>query len=224
MLKVIVFDSGYGGEFFADRLEEAVPTLEIVRVIDWRNAEKFLTNPHEARKLARASLRPYIGKVDLIIFANHLLTITSLKYFRRKYKNQQFVGMHLKHPDTFKRRDTLVLTTRAVTRTVNYYNFLIRLKRRVKTVTLDAWPGKIDDGELSGTEIRETLLLIAKRNKMRPEEMILACAQFNEIKPELLKVFGPGLRIYDSFDDTLRQVCRALRIRGGTGRKEKRRA
>ena len=41
MLKVVVFDSGYGGELFADYLEEELPLVDIVRVIDWRNADKM---------------------------------------------------------------------------------------------------------------------------------------------------------------------------------------
>ena len=70
MLKIVIFDSGYGGEFFADRLKAELPIVEIIRVIDWRNAEKILSSPRDARNIARDSLRPYIGKVDLIIFAN----------------------------------------------------------------------------------------------------------------------------------------------------------
>ena len=137
MLKVVVFDGGYGGEFFADQLEAELPILDIIRVIDWRNAEGLLVSPRKARKIAKTALRPYIGKVDLIIFANHLLTITSLKHFRRKYKDQKFVGLGLKKPDTFLKRDVLILTTKAVTKTINYYNFLFQIKRKSRTLTLD---------------------------------------------------------------------------------------
>ena len=126
MLKVVVFDSGYGGEFFADQLEKELPILDVVRVIDWRNADPILSSPRKARKIAKADLRPYIGKVDLIIFANHLLTLTSLKHFQRKYRNQKFLGLGLKLPDTFVKRDVLILTTKAVTKTINYYNFIFR--------------------------------------------------------------------------------------------------
>ena len=34
MLKIVVFDGGYGGEFFADKLKEELPVVEIIRVID----------------------------------------------------------------------------------------------------------------------------------------------------------------------------------------------
>ena len=119
MLKIVVFDSGFGGELFADKLNEKIGVVEIIRVIDWRNADKYLEGKRQARNLAEKALRAYIGKVDLIIFANTLLSITSLKYFKRKYKMQNFVGIGLKLPDTVFNRDVLVLTTKAVSRTIN---------------------------------------------------------------------------------------------------------
>ena len=221
MLKVVVFDGGYGGEFFADKLEAELPILEVIRVIDWRNAELFLTNPRHARKAAEAALRPYMGKVDLIIMANYLLTLTSLKYFKRKYKEQKFVGLNLKKPDTFIKRDVLVITTKAITRTVNYYNFLLRMKRKARTMVQDNWPGDIDDGELTEQEIRDTIEDFLVSRNIAPEEVVLACSQFNDIKPVLRGIFGQNLRIYDGFDDTVRMTCKTLKIRGGVGKKAK---
>lgn len=221
MLKVVVFDGGYGGEFFADKLEEELPVLEVIRVIDWRNADPILTSPKQARKIAQAALRPYIGKVDLIIFANHLLTITSLKYFKRKYKNQRFIGLNLKQPDTFVKRDVLILTTKAVTRTITYRNFLLHIRRKSLTLTLDSWPNEIDDGELTETEIRNTLENSLIKSKLNPQEIILACSQFDDIKPALKNIFGHNLKIHDSFNDTIINTCKILRIRGGVGKKVK---
>lgn len=219
MLKVVVFDGGYGGEFFADQLEAELPILEVIRVIDWRNANKLLTSPRKARKVAKNALRPYIGKVDLIIFANHLLSLTSLKYFRRKYKNQRFIGLSLKKPDTFIKRDVLILTTKAVTRTINYHNFLFQIRRKSQTLTFDNWPATIDDGELTEERIKESFQKSHLKKRLRPEEIILACSQFNDIKTELRNIFGPNLKIYDSFDDAIRNACKILSIRGGTGKK-----
>ena len=220
MLKIVVFDSGYGGEFFADRLEEELPVVEIIRVIDWRNADKIQSNPKEARKLAKTALRPYIGKVDLIVFANHLLTITSLKHFQRKYRDQVFLGLKLKYPEKPPRGTIFILTTKAVSKTINYHNYLFHLKSKNKTILLDSWPAKIDDGELTETEIAATLNRSTKDN-YRPKEIVLACAQFQDIKAELRNFYGHNLKIYDSFKDSLRDVCKTLKIRGINGRKIK---
>ena len=215
MLKIVVFDSGYGGEFFADRLEEELPVIEIIRVIDWRNADKFLKNPKEARRLAVQDLRPYIGKVDLIIFANYLLSITSLKYFRRKYKNQRFIGLSLIKSTLPPKDNTLILTTKAVTKTINYHNFVFHLHRKTKTIILDSWPAKIDDGELTISEIKETLEPYINRSS-RSQEIFLICSQFYDLKSELIKLFGRNLKIHDDFSTLIRETCRVLKIRGGT--------
>lgn len=219
MLKVVVFDSGYGGEFFADYFQENLPTVEIIRVIDWRNAEEILSKPKSARKIAETALRPYIGRVDLIIFANHLLSITSLKFFRRKYQTQKFLGFSLELPPASTKRDILVLTTKAVTKTINYHNFVFRIKHNVKTLALDAWPAKIDDGELTKDEIEETLKLSAVYST-EPRDIVLACSQFNDIKTELDDYFTGNIKIYDSFEDALRRACKILHIRGGIGKKK----
>lgn len=214
MLKIAVFDGGYGGDFFAEWLAEEIPVLNITPVIDWRHAEHILTSPREARKLAIAALEPYIGKVDLIIFANHLVTATSLKYFRRKYKNQKFIGFELTKPDRFIKRNVLILTTKAMSRTLNYQNFLFHLKTKSKTLCLDEWPALIDDGELTDEEITCTISSFLAQENFHPEEIILACSQFQDIKPILAKYFGKNVRIYDSYNNALRQTCKTLRLRG----------
>lgn len=219
MLKVVVFDGGYGGELFADKLEEELPVIEVIRVIDWRNADKLLLSAKDARRVAKEALRPYIGRVDLIVFANHLLTATSLNYFRRKYSLQKFVGLELKEPDTFINRETLILTTKAVIRTTKFFNYLLKLKRNCKTLALDEWPNKIDDGELDTEEIRNVLSDFMFGKKFYPKEVILLCAQFCDVKNEIRNVVGNNTRIYDSFDDCVRNVCKALRLKGGAMRR-----
>ena len=48
MLKIVVFDSGFGGELFADIIEEELPVVEVIRVIDWRNAKELQNNPRKS--------------------------------------------------------------------------------------------------------------------------------------------------------------------------------
>ena len=220
MLKIVVLDGGFGGEIFADRLEEELPIANIIRVIDWRNADLFLKSSKSARQVADAAIRPYIGRVDLIIFANHLVSITSLKYFRRKYQNQKFLGLKLPTPNTPSNRPTVILTTKAVTHTINYYNYIFRLKRKSTTVCLDTWSRLIDDGELTEEMIGSEMTNFRGEGNFRPPEMVLACSQFNDIIPIVRKIFDYNIKIYDSFDSTIQEVFKTLKIRGGTGKKK----
>ena len=188
MLKIVVYDSGYGGELFADKLQAELP-VEVIRVIDWRNAETILKSKKLARRTAESALRPYLERVDLVVFANHLLSLTSLKYFQRRYQKQKFIGFKIEKPSTFLKHNVLILTTEALTKTIEYQNYLFHLGRKTKTLTLDDWPAKIDDGELKQEEINETLKLFLARSAFNPGEVVLACSQFNDIYPELKKFF-----------------------------------
>ena len=212
MLKVVVFDSGYGGELFADYLEEELPILEVIRVIDWRNADQILKSPKSARKAAEKALKPYINKVELIIFANYLLSTTSINYFRRKYKDQAFIGLELNGNGTTN-KTTLVLTTSAIARTFSYFRFLHQVK--AKTIILDDWPALIDDGELTNHKIRRDLkMLLPQNNNFIPEQIILGCSQFADLKSEFIKFFGHNIKIIDGFEPTLREACQTLKLRG----------
>lgn len=225
MLKVVVFDSGYGGEFFADRLKEELPILDIIRVIDWRHANEYQKNVRSARRAAKIALAPYLEQVDLIIFANHLLSIGGLNYFKRKYPMQKFLGLNLAYPDTFIPRDVLILATSAVTKTMRYHLFRLRLrfKRKLRDLALDSWPVMIDDGDLTPDEVQDTLASFLFKENFHPKEVVLACSQFYDLKSNLRDLLGHNLKIYDSFGDTIHRATKMLGIRGGTGRKPKNR-
>lgn len=220
MLKIVVLDGGYGGELFADKLEEELPVANIIRVIDWRNADSYLKSPRRARRTAIEALRPYIGRVDLVVLANHLLSATSLKFFRRKFKDQKFVGLDLPRPTTFVDRPIVVLSTKSLTHTINYHNYLFHLKRKADTICLDDWPGLIDDGELGHIAISKEFDNFYAKRHYRPQEVILTCSQFNDIIPELRSVLGKNIKIHDSFPNAIKQIGKILKIRGGTGKRK----
>lgn len=221
MLKIVVFDGGYGGELFADQLEAMLPIINVIRVIDWRKADNFLKSPRIARQTCNDALKPYIGRVDLIVFANHLLSATSLNYFKRKYKTQKFLGLNLPNPTTFIKRPILALTTKSLANTINYRNYIFKLRRKIYTVCLDKWPGLIDDGELTDEMIRNEFKEINLKYHCQPAEVIIACSQFHDIIPDIKNVLGKNIKIYDSFDEAISNVCKILKIRGGTGKKRK---
>lgn len=215
MLKtIVVFDSGFGGELFADYIEEKVPVFNVIRVIDWRHSEEIIKSSHLARKCALEALRPYIGHADIIVFANYLLSMTSLNYFRRKFKQQKFIGFDFKKPPD--RQTTLILTTNAVAKSTPFR--IATFGRKTIFATLDNWPELIDDGELDPDAIRRD---IVGYKTFKPKHICLACTQFIDIEPTLRKIFGPTIGISNGYKDTLNRLCRALHLRGLDGNKKR---
>lgn len=220
MLKIVVFDGGFGGELFADRLESELPVVEVLRVIDWRHAEQLNKSPFRSRRLIEEALRPYIGRVDLIILANHILTLAHLKYFRRKYKNQKFSGLSLPHPEKSV-EEALVLTTNATAYTLGFQHFLYNLKRPTTIIYLDDWLPLIDDGEMTNSVIRYEFKDLFTPDRPIPHSIILACAHFSDLKPNFRKIYGARkIKLYDGFEDSIYEVYKILNLRG-TGKRRK---
>lgn len=215
MPKIVIFDSGFGGELFADRVEDEFPSLEVIRVIDWRHADEYLKNKHTARKAARNALRPYINQVDVIVFANHLLS-TNLRYFRFFYHKQKFSGFDFVWPvrcrAKHKPQNALVLTTKSAQSTINYRLFKNKSDLTIKTINCDSWIQKIDDGELKEQEIKAFLNEITQ--DFMPQLVVLACTQLSDIKPTLRQFFGPFVAIEDGYYCALKNLCRTLSCRG----------
>lgn len=213
MLKIAVFDTGYGGEIFADRLEAELPIAEIIRIIAWRDAEWVENHPFTARKIVEKSLRPYIGNVDLIAITNYQLSATSLSYLRRKYKNQKFVGFTFR-PKRIVKRPTVILTTKSTTKNLAYQTLAHDLK--AKTICLDKWPSLIDDGELTDAHFKSDLEpTLRQLSGPTPTQVLLACSQFTDCIPKFRETFGHNTRIVDSFDHTLSEAIKVLKLRKG---------
>ena len=213
MLKIVVFDGGYGGELFANRLASELPVVEIVRVIDRQNAEIILTQPRKARAVAENALQPYLGRVDLVILANYLLSATSLNYFRKKYKAQKFIGFTLKSKRIAIKKATLILTTSATAKNLAFFTLAHRM--RAKTVFLDSWPPMIDNGKLTKKNVESVIgSILGELHNFSPEQILLICGDLTEFIPEFHKIFGHNVRIVDSFDDAIRDTYRILNIRG----------
>ena len=75
MLKIVVFDGGWGGELVADYLAEELQTIEIERVIDWKHAPYDNKTISEIESLSEDCLRPYVGKVDLIVLGGYATSL-----------------------------------------------------------------------------------------------------------------------------------------------------
>jgi len=214
MKKIVIFDGGFGGELFADYFEQELPVVEVIRVIDWRHANQILKSVKDARKAALEALRPYLGTVDLIIFANHLLTLTSLDYFRRKFKNQKFSGLPIIKPVNSDK--TLILTTKAVRETLADYTFRHHLNGTVKEIVLDSWPNLIDDGELTEDQMRKDLASVLD---FHPDTIVLENTTFVDIRKELHRIIGHNLTINTGYQEAFDLARRELKFKGATRKK-----
>lgn len=104
MLKVVVFDGGWGGELVANYLSKELKTIQVIRAIDWENAPYDNKTLLEIEKLAEEKLHPYVGKVDLIVLGGYAVSL-AMNYLEKRFPQQKFIGMGINYHRILKARN-----------------------------------------------------------------------------------------------------------------------
>lgn len=103
MLRIAVYDSGWGGELVADYLTKELKTIEVVRVIDWANAPYETKTESEIVRLAEMNLEAYIGRVDAIVLGGYVVSM-AIEQLRKRHPEQVFVGLGVSYERILKTR------------------------------------------------------------------------------------------------------------------------
>lgn len=96
MLKIVVFDGGWGGELAASFLQQELKIVEVIKVVDWLNIPYDDKTPEEICVLAQKYLAPFVGKVDLIVLGGYTVSL-ALDRLQEQYPQQMFVGMGINY-------------------------------------------------------------------------------------------------------------------------------
>jgi len=212
MLRVLVFDSGWGGELIGDYIAEELP-VEVIKLIDWRNGPYSEKSAGEIRLLADMALSRHIGEVDVIVLAETAVWMAAGEYLKERYPEQIFVGYGRGLGKMMRRlREVMILTTDGVRRLADYQREKAAFGRtRVIEPECRGWPKKIDDGELTDTNIEEAM------GGYRGTIVIYSTA-YIDVEPKIKELAGWGSRVVDMKKSLLRDVCAALKLKGVDGR------
>lgn len=214
MRKVLVFDSGWGGELFADFLERELAIVEVQRLIDWTQGAYCNLTAQEICELTEVALRPYIGKVEVIVLASYTITVAALEYLRERFPRQKFVGFDLRLSRMLRRtpmdRKVMVLATEMVRESLEYGVERQRLERFEEVVEPDCqtWVQQVDDGLIYEDEIRRSL-----NGWGRMDVVLLYCTNFLAMRELLEQTYGWQVRVLDDFGGVYRATCGALGLK-----------
>lgn len=246
MLKVVVFDSGCGGDIVADYLASELGIVEVVRVVEI-NLSLEDGSLSEICRFSKACLRAYVGKVDLIVLGGYVVSL-ALGFLREEYPRQKFVSVGINYYRILKSRafpgQIAIMADKAL--------FDVVVRKEVcqelpySTIILpdcSGWDNLINNGEMS-TEVLRTDLgpyfalrsdqkhLLSpppessqsppdRSDLLRPDVILLLNTHFWFIKSELEELFGYQTRVLDFRQKLLHDTCRALDLRGVDGCRSK---
>ncbi len=164
MLKVVVYDSGWGEECVANYLRKELPIMEVEQVgrrnaIWYDRPEEW--NGREAILEAIRVLTPYIGKCDAIVLGGYASSLM-IEVLRREFPGQNFVGMAVDFEKIFHSRmmpsnvGVLVNPIIAESELMNDLQMNLAGANLVVPDTL-GWDELLDDDMLSKRILRSTL-------------------------------------------------------------------
>lgn len=161
MLRIVVFDSGWGGELVANFLMEELKMVEVVRVIDWPHAPYCGHTRDEICWLVEQGLTGYIGRVDAIVLGGYTVSL-ALGYLCERYPEQKFVGMGINFDAILRTRsypDNVVLMAGRLTSELELRQ---ELRQRLPYSTLvipdcAGWEELIDEGLMMPEILRRDL-------------------------------------------------------------------
>lgn len=234
MLKVVIFDSGWGGDFVADYLSSELKTVEFIRVIDWKHAPYDHRSLAEIYRLTKQSLKKYIYKVDLIVLASYTVSLF-LHNLQEHYPKQNFVGVGINYYRILKSRCYPYRITLMGNSFLADSTFCNEIQQNLPYSTIaipdcSGYEQLIDDGEMTLDILRRDLQAYfqidpryidqgigSRANLIQSDIVLLLNTHFWDIKDEIEKVFGFNVAVFDFRRKLLHDVCAALHLLGIDG-------
>lgn len=161
MLKIVVFDGGWGGEVVANFLEHELGVIEIIREIDWQHAPYDGKSISEICRLADDCLAKYMNKVDLIVLGGYTVTMVA-DYLQRRYKHQRIVGVGINYYRILKSGRYPNRVTAIMSQSLLDTDFCNNLRENLPYTTLaipdsSGWEEQANMGDLCASILRTDL-------------------------------------------------------------------
>lgn len=161
MLRIVVFDGGWGGQIVADYLSSELATADVDTVIDWQCAPYEDKDPRLLLTRAKELISTEIGKADLIVLGGYVVSLL-IKDLRAAYPGQKFVGMGINFYRVLKTRCLPECVTIMGDDILQRSTVFERIRQNLPDSTLvfpdcSGWEHLIDIGEMSTDILRYEL-------------------------------------------------------------------
>lgn len=213
MLKVVVFDSGWGGDIVAQDLEDNLAVVEVIRVIDWKNAPYADKSRRKICRLTESALRPYIGEVDVIVIAS-FEAMCAAKFLKARFPYQKFVTMRWPREWLSGRRQhtIMVLTGEKVKHSWDYYLWKRQFKsKKIIEPACEHWTPLIDEGTFTPQFLQREL---AFYKNAKIDTIVLGNTHFWDLQSQIENALGWQATVVEPRQYLIDRVGAALNLEG----------
>lgn len=224
--RVVVVDSGWGGEMVADLIEEELAIAEVVRLIDWRNAPYSRRRRGEILELAESLLEPYWRSADAVVLAGYELALVAAE-LRARHPEVKIVSFQMEkflYRWEGRGRRVLFLTDPRLARMDECCEVVAELEASGATVFVPEcthWTELIDEGEMTPAILAQTLCGAGGEDYQSADTIFVANTHYWDVVEDVKKLLRCPVKVVDLRQELMDDLCRALELRGGSGRRQK---
>lgn len=209
-MKIVIFDTGTGGELFTQYYQRFNPKAEVLTVIDKDNSPYGGKNEDEIFELTDRAIRKHVGKVDIIVLACNTATAVAIDKLRSKYPKQVFIGFEPMLKTAAKLTETgkvMVLATNATKNAKRYKD----LKSRFSEVCVveprcDSWAVLIDNGAFTQKDANNALGKLLDG----VDVIILACTHYVKVSDGIQQIVGSNITIINPFNAVSKYIDKVV--------------
>lgn len=217
MLKVVVFDGGWGGENVANYLERELNIIEVIRIIDWAHAPYQNKTLAQICALAKQALAGFINKVDAIILGGYIPTL-AIEYLRYYYPNQVFIGVGIDRDYLFEAKESprhVMLLMNTMLRESEIHQAVRQHfpNSRISTPNCSNLEGMSD----AGLDTVKYLPAELASGSAPPDLVLLLNTHFWHLHQPIQALWSWRTQVIDFRKKLLRDLCIALKLRGVDG-------
>lgn len=218
-MKIGVFDSGKGGYAMADRLQELLPSAEIICVDDHTHVPYGRRTDADIISLSDAALQPLLSDhCDAIVIACNTATTVALTTLRERYPSQVFIGIEpmLKPAVGLTKTGTIaVLATHATLNSARYLSLKETFATNVTVIEPDChdWAELIERDTIDHIPLETTIASLVDADV---DVIVLACTHYHLLKdgiaalvPERLTILEPSDAIAERISSLLNRLSAA---------------
>lgn len=218
---IAVFDSGVGGISVLRELVKVMPNEDYIYYGDSKNAPYGTRDKEEVRSLTVACARHLFdrGCKGLVVACN-TATSAAVRVLREMYPHIPIVGIEPavkpavqsgSHPRV------LVMATPMTIREEKFKRLVEQYDKQADIIPLPC-PGLmefVERGDLNGEDLHEYLTgLLCGYQENQVDAAVLGCTHYPFARPQIQRVLGARVQIFDGGAGTAREMQRRLRVTG----------
>lgn len=204
--KVLVFDSGKGGEYVQHAASKRFPDVQFDFEADNSGLPYGLKTDGEIIASAEQALRPVINDYDFVIIACHTLTEVGIDALRNDFPNTTLIGFDpgIKMAKDSGSVSTCVLATPASLQSKKYRDLKSKLSlQSIYEPDCSSWASDIEAGSFDAMTAIEAI------RAHECDTVVLACTHYFWYEQQLKEAF-PNKKIINPTQAVLNQFERLL--------------